>query len=120
MVTVAEAFFYEHAGYSYDPRTQTPEEGRHAAAKRLAHVEEAGREAGLSFEWMVDNSDDSSSFSEETPPWRLWGCICHDNKGAPGAALWGIDFGRDGTPWSNTCYRRVVEAELASEQLSDQ
>ena len=38
-MTPAE-FFFTHAGYSYDPKTETPEQGRAKCAQRLAEAEE--------------------------------------------------------------------------------
>jgi hypothetical protein len=112
----ARAFFYEHAGYSYNPKTETRAEGRRRCAAALAQAEAQGSDAGLSFQWQIDEAVDSSDFSNERPPWQLWACCCRDAEGAIKANLCGIDFGRDGQPWGEP-YRRVVEAELASEAL---
>lgn len=38
-LTAAERFFYEHAGYSYDPKTETAEDGRVRCARELAIAE---------------------------------------------------------------------------------
>ena len=111
------AFFYEHNGYSYSPATETSEQGRLRCAHEAARAEEAGRDAGLSFDWRVDPDINSSDHSEEQPPYELWECICYDENGTVAASLHGIDFGRDGSPHSAP-YRRCVEAELAAEALS--
>ena len=34
-MTKQEQFFYDHAGWSYDPKTETPEQGRERCAKDL-------------------------------------------------------------------------------------
>ena len=107
-------FFLEHAGWSYNPATQTPEEGRLECARKLAEAEQAGSEAGLSFEWSIDQTIDSSEFDDSDEPWALWGCVCRTIEGGWVSSLGGIDFGRFGTPWGQS-YRRVVEAELAQE-----
>jgi hypothetical protein len=113
-----EAFFWKHAGYSYNPTAgETPEQGRKACAVALATAERAGSDAGLSFSWDIDRDGDSSDFSDESPAWSLWYCLCRDSDGAVVASLGAVDFGRDGEPWGSD-YRRVVEAELASEATS--
>jgi hypothetical protein len=110
-----ESFFWKHAGYSYNPTAgETPEQGRRACAVALAAAERAGSDAGLSFDWMIDPDVDSSDWSDDPEPWRQWVCLCRDMDGAVVASLGAIDFGRDGEPLGSD-YRRVVEAELASE-----
>jgi hypothetical protein len=115
-LTTDERFFYDHAGLSYRPDSETPEQGRERGAREMAAAERTAREAGVSYDWSRDRDADSSDFSDETPPWRLWQCVAYDVNGTPCASLHAIDFGRDGTPHSST-YRRVVEAELADEAL---
>lgn len=111
-------FFHEHAGYSYDPKTETKQQGRARCAKALADAERRGREQGLSFAWSVDPDTDSSEFSDEKPAWALWQCVCRDQPGTVRASLHAIDFGRDGFPCASEPYARVVEAELALEVVS--
>lgn len=112
-----ERFFYEHAAFSYNPSTQTKEQGRETTARRLAMAEQKARHEGMSFDWCVDTEIDSSDFSDESPPWELWLCLAYDAKGAIVATMGAVDFGRDVFPHSHH-YRRVVEAELALEALS--
>ncbi len=109
-------FFYNQSGYSYDPKTETREQGRMRGAKALAKAEQEARDAGYCYQWEHDNVD-SSEWSDETPPYVQWICIMRDADGKVLASLGGVDFGRDGEPWGNT-YKRVVEAELASEAIS--
>lgn len=111
-------FFYANAAYSYNPATQTEEEGRRQCAELLADAERRGSDAGLAFEWSIDRDSDSSDWSDDPDPWQVWQCLCRDESGDVVAALAGIDFGRDGDPWGDN-YRRVVEAELAAEALPD-
>jgi hypothetical protein len=106
-------FFLKHAGYSYDPQTETPLQGRIRCAKTLAAAERRAHDAGCSFEWRVDDID-SSDFDDSPEPWALWVCIARDANGNVFASLGGVDFGRDKEPWGDP-YRRVVEAELAAE-----
>lgn len=104
-------FFHEHAGYIV---------GQSAiCAVTLARAALRAADDGHSFHWSIDPSIDSSDFSDQEPAWQLWQCAMRsadESEGQRGilASLHGIDFGRDGAPWSDP-YRRVVEAELASE-----
>lgn len=127
-------FFLKHAGYSHNPATELPMQGRVRCARQLAAAERKARDTGLYFtwnptdylssEWIADNEDGGKNCN----PWSTWDCMCHaptiETAGAdnePGevlASLGGIDFGRDGEPWGNP-YRRVVEAELALEALDN-
>lgn len=116
-LTPAQQFFFEHAGWGYDPSTETKEEGRTRGAIALAAAESEAREKGYSFEWGICPLGDSSDFSDELPAWSLWACICRNSEGESVSNLHAIDFGRDGTPWGST-YRRVVEAEMAMEALA--
>lgn len=116
-----EQFFYEHAGYGYDPLTETPEQGRQRGATVLAQAERTSRDAGDSYEWQIDTNSSSADWlsanrdgGKNRKPWQVWGCIRRSAGGEILASLWSIDFGRDGEPW-NSPYRRVVEAELAVE-----
>jgi hypothetical protein len=131
------AFFLEHAGYSYDPATETPEQGKLRSAQALADAESWAAEYGAVFQWDVDDGFDSSTFSDANPPWELWVCLmympCADCPDAIDTeerikrctrkvsyhmrqVLGGIDFGRNESPWGRP-YQRVVEAELALEAM---
>lgn len=105
-------FFYAHAGSSYDPRTETPEQGRARCAERLAQAEREGSDRGFSFEWGIDDIDSSEFEDREDAPHALWECICRDVEGKLIGSLGGVDFGEGGEPWGDP-YRRVVEAEIA-------
>ncbi len=109
-------FFLRHAGFSYDPKTETADAGRRRCARDLANAEKRGY-AGVSFAWLIDPDTDSSEWCDEPPAYDQWVCVCRDPNGNVLASLGGIDFGRDGSPYSDP-YRRVVEAELAQEALS--
>lgn len=108
-------FFHKHAGFSSAPATETEGEGRLRCARALAKAEAAARDLQFDFEWREDYMD-SSEFSDEQPPWTLWICMCRDGSHKVVAALGGIDFGRDGSPWGRP-YKRVVEAQLALEAI---
>jgi len=121
MLTPDEAFFYEHAGSSHDPKKETEQQGRERGARNLAAAEAAARRNGFSFEWSVDEDLDSSEFSDARPPWKLWVCVARNGQGRIIDSLSGIDFGRDGDPWGQP-YKRVVEAQVAmgAQQTMDQ
>lgn len=112
----ARAFFREHSGYSYGP-AETPAQGRARCAARMASAERWARDRGYTWEWSVDPISTSADWCDDDPPWQQWQCYLRDPKGQIVASLHGIDFGRDGEPWSDP-YRRVVEAELAQEAQS--
>ncbi len=114
----AREFFLEHAGWSQKPG-ESQLQGRRRGARQLATAEAKARNAGLSFEWFIDQHCNSSDFNDTKPYYDLWVCSCRDASGACLTSLCGIDFGRNGQPWSDP-YRRVVEAELASEAFHTQ
>ena len=114
----AYQFFLRHAGYSYDPKTQTKMQGRIQCARRLADAERQARNAGFSYRWNEDTLT-SEEFSDEKPGWTLWNCAMFNAKGKIVNSMGGIDFGRDRDPWSDPC-KRVVEAELAIDGLTNE
>lgn len=124
-------FFLKHAGYSYDPKTETCMQGRVRCARNLARAEREARDGGFYYHWEIDpdclSSDwvmDNEDGGKNCNPWRTWRCAMFkaDNqennaRGGCVGSLHGIDFGRNGEPWGQP-YKRVVEAELALESLS--
>lgn len=108
-----QKFFYDNAGYSWNPATETQDEGRTRCAVELADAEAKGREAGLSFDWSIDHDADSRDHAKGKR-YDLRQCVCYDAEGEAVAYLGAVDFGRNGSPHSDN-YRRVVEAELAQE-----
>ena len=115
MKTEAYRFFYEHAGWSYHPDTETEAQGRRRCARALAKAESEASAKGYAFEWRPDEECDSSEFSEGDP-WGLWVCLMRAPDGGVVGCLGAVDFGLGGEPWGNP-YRRVVEAEIALENL---
>lgn len=109
----ATQFFYDNAGFSYDPKTETAEAGHWRSAQELANAEAWGRDAGLCFHWTIDPVTDSSDWTDGEP-YAVWLCTAYDESGTIVASLGAVDFGPDGEPWGQP-YRRVVEAELALE-----
>ena len=105
-------FFYDRAGYSYDPKTETEWEGNLRCATLLANAEARAQRDGLRFEWKHDPDADHTGLDHTDP---LWLCTVYDMDGTFRGFLMGnIDLGLDGTP-GRVAYARVVEAELASE-----
>lgn len=121
----AERFFYQHAGYSYG-QGETPEQGRERSARELARVERKAINGGFSYRWSIDPDIDSRDWIDDNEdggkncnPWQTWQCAMYNRDGRIVNSLHGIDFGRGGEPWADP-YRRVVEAELATEGLTNE
>lgn len=108
-------FFFTQAGYSYNTaKGETRNQGRIRCAQELVKAEDWAK-LHLSFEWNRDDTT-SAEFSDERPAWGLWLCTARGINGDIVQSLSGIDFGRDGEPWGHP-YKRVVEAELALEEM---
>ena len=113
MKTSAYHFFLKHGGYSYRPGQETRRQGRIRSAKAYAQAERDARRFGLTFRWDWDNDVDDSWMDEtERAQEHEWTyCVARTPDGRCVASLGGIV---DATPE----YRRVIEAELASEALA--
>lgn len=107
-------FFKSFAGFSYDPKTETAEDGKRRCARELALAERKARDAGLSFVWQADDIT-SEEFSDEKPFRQLFICLLIDRTGKTLASCGGIDLA-NGDSFSDP-YCRVMEAELASEHF---
>lgn len=114
-ITKDEQFFYEHAGYSHDPKTETPEQGRVRCAIDLAAAEIYAKDRDWTFDWSWDECGDLGDHSE-------WCDVKgrHDHyiehcalSGADGNVLEALG----GIIDADNKYRRVVQAELASQAL---
>ena len=105
-------FFFENAGYSYDPKRETPQQGKLRCARQLAAAERwLSEQPGHEIEWAVDDHPDRSGIDHDGP---LYGCIV-TLASEEQASLWGIDLGPEGD--LSDPYARVVVAELASELM---
>lgn len=117
----AVAFFLEHAGWSYNPATETPEQGRLRCARSLAKAERwLSEQNGHQVKWVEDTDyspDDYDYPPENDTPGLAWGCVI-DLDGERGASLWAITFEGNGEPWGKP-YARVVVAELAYELMPE-
>ena len=98
-------FFIDQAGYSYDPKTETPEQGRERCALALAEAETRAAQEGVTYDWSIDRD----------------GCGCEDEGEHESYSVLALDanghvFASLGAVCGLTReYRRVVEAELACE-----
>lgn len=115
-------FMLGHAGYGYDPATETPDQGRVRCALALARAEHALAASPSSVGWVDDPDADTSFLHQddweedlaayERGEFVFMGAILRDVDGEHIQSLWGIHLARD---WRADPYRRVVEAELAHE-----
>lgn len=125
----AQRFFFAAAGYSYPATSNKAQKlkARHECARILAVNEYWAWDNGYTFVWRHDEGITSEDFSDEEPFYPLWWCAmyaAHPERSSRGApipvqSLGGVDFGRDVDPWGQD-YRRVVEAELASQQVDEE
>lgn len=111
----AQEFFYVHAGYSFDPKTETSEDGRRRGALALARAEGWGTLQGWETRWEDDWSVGShvKFYGSEGYPSEPDSCetaFLEDSEGTVLASLSCID-GADGN------YRRVISAELVLEAM---
>ena len=122
-LTDQERFFYEHAGWSYDPKRETPEEGRAHCAIALAAAERDAQTKGWYFEWEYDDSCAGCDCGDsKCPCFRSKGRVTNYHRpffcsvyDAPGGNMLGSLHGIcEPTPE----YRRVIQAELALEASS--
>lgn len=124
-MTTAERFFWQHAGYSWNHQTETRAQGRRRCAEELAAAE-AWAADQLTYVWNWDETagslEDLNHATDDNPDG--W---CRPNCGREHEVLEVLARYADGTvaaalgavtdPDSN--YRRVVEAELASEARAE-
>lgn len=115
-MSAAEQFFYDHAGYSYRPETETRRQGRRRSARRLAEAEAYAKEHGWSVNWADDwDVDHRKEFD------------CYDNGGPSTCESAVLRDADDHILGSLGCiddadknYRRVIEAELALEAMHNE
>lgn len=111
-------FFYREAGYSWNPQTQTRRQGRAETARKLAKAERDARALGYTFEWEYDQDGcigcDCGNESCDCFTGTEHECLCCVARDANGNVV--ASLGSVCNPSRE--YRRVVEAELASEALA--
>jgi hypothetical protein len=107
-MTKLERFFYDNAGYSYNPETETPEDGKRKGAIALAAAVRFALENGWRFDWDND-TDEPCNCGESDCDHTVEFCLL-----THGDTLLGSLSGICGATEN---YRRVVEAELALEAM---
>jgi hypothetical protein len=112
----AVVFFAEHAGWSYDPKTETADEGKQRGARESAAAEMLLREQGWIVTWSDDWSigDHAQEFDcyEDGGPETCETALLTDSHGAVLGGLSCIDDADEN-------YRRVIAAELAGEAAAE-
>lgn len=107
-------FFLKYGACSYTPGKETKRQGYARQARELAKAERDARALGYTFEWQYDWSigDHQKEFDcyEDGGPETCESCLMRDANGKVVQSLHCID---DATRE----YRRVIEAELALEEL---
>lgn len=115
-LTKQEQFFYDNAGYSHTPATETQEQGHIRSAREYAAAETWAIDNGYYFDWMNDangcngcdcGQDDCACATGEGHD--TYGCIMRSDENQHLQSLWGICS----PTW---IYRRIIEAELALEE----
>jgi hypothetical protein len=117
-LTDTERFFYDHAGFSYNPETETADAGHArcaiafaAAEKRLQRLVDDGTH---SLTWEEDPEYDPAGYDPPEPEGtRGFGAILRRGTEVLGS-LWAVTFA---TNDPSDPYARVVAAELADEYL---
>lgn len=110
-----EAFFFTHSGWSYDPKKETAKQGRMRCARDSARAERHAEANDWEYRWESDWSVGShkeffgkGSAYEEREPDTCETCLLMNAEGEVLECLGCVDD-------ADQNYRRVVEAELASE-----
>jgi hypothetical protein len=114
-LTKQEQFFYDHAGFSFDPTKETQEQGKLRCARQMAKAETWAVQNGYMFETMPDPDADESFMDDEPQEyqdeWR-------------GKAFVTIMYGPGGDikqslggSYGDHLYKHVVRAELAWEEM---
>jgi hypothetical protein len=112
-LTAAEEFYYEHAGWSFDPALETSGSGRTRNAILLAQAAEWLAESDAEVHWMPD--DDQEAARGDGEEGTLWVAVLYNGGQHVLASLGGVGFS-SGAPWGAP-HAKVVEAELAVEAL---
>jgi hypothetical protein len=109
----AESFFFEHGGYSYDPKKETKAQGKRRSARDAAKAEKIARELGWRFEWQEDPEPYEMGDAETEMPFEVLMVTMYDENGEAVQSLGSI--GMSGKAIADRQYARVVESDLALE-----
>lgn len=121
-----ESFFHEHAGWHYDPASETSEQGRERTARELANAEQYAREHGWWAEIepdpdVMEDDVDSVGLVERGEMVNLSVTLFAPAEGNPVIRAGGNVLGSLGgivVPSESDPYLRVVAAELAAEAMT--
>jgi len=119
----AVEFFKKHAGSSYDPKKETPAQGRLRGAKALARAEAEATARGWTVEWDHDQNPDTSWMDDEqladyeSGRIEILDAVLKDESGEVLESLGGVALNARGP---RDPYGRVVEAELALKALGEE
>lgn len=112
-LTPDEQFFFDHAGWSHNPKTETSEEGHIRCAVALAAAERRLMvHANAWCEWAED-TDGVSDLRTDRETYTTCECACIRIDGIVVASLGCIVDATDD-------YRRVFRAELALEAFPEE
>lgn len=110
----AVEFFYEHAGWSYDPDVETSEQGRQRCARSLAMAEDVASDLGWTYtvqtDWDVEPDDAGSVELVASGEMVNLMVTLYNEDGDLLALIGGVVV-----PSEDADYVRVVKAELAYE-----
>ena len=96
----AQRFFFENAGYKFDP-PETRMAGHMRWAEQAAADEAAMLDAGYNFEWDRDTSEQGT-----------WMVTMYNSAGIKIRTEHRIDLGQGVTPKDGTPYTRVVKVRM--------
>lgn len=110
-------FFFDNAGFSYDPKIETEQQGHQRCAMELAKAEEYARQQELIFEWQGNDTCIACDCGDSK-------CKCCKGKRHESftCLLWDAESKNVLASLGSICeptseYRRVIEAELALEAM---
>lgn len=115
-LTANEQFFYDNAGYSYDPKTETAEDGRKRMARELAAAEDAMKKGP----YFISVERDPEPYDGDMPyDGPMWIVELMSVKGSTESELVG-SVGGVACYEETDPYIRVIGAELAREHLPEE
>lgn len=128
-LSAAEQFFFDHAGFSH--KTNEPAEvGHRRCAKQLAKAEARAEKIGIQYDWQLDDEqaycycdDPTCKYHEGSDyEWETLYCVaykdchCANHSHKPHKDIVGS---LSGIMEPDANYRRVIQAELASEYFAE-
>jgi hypothetical protein len=121
-LTAEERFFFDHAGYSYDPKTETKRAGRIRCATTLARAEIEAERRGWFTEWS-DDMDERGCYEtcdrEGEHTHEVLCAVLYDGDDSRQNGRGRVLASLGGIYDPDKLYARVVAAELAAEALAE-